>query len=250
MHWKMSIGKILREEREKRNLALEDISKETLIREYYLEKIENDDFGSEFDGFILSYIKKYADFLGIDSQPLLSEYKELFKKKEIVYKTKNKNIGLIVLVIVLLIIIGIALAIVQKSKNSGSSFAPKENITQTETLPQKTESPPQTNSPVQKAPSTPTTSQTENLVYPVSITLKGNGRCWLGITVDGKYTQRFINANETLELHANNYIQIRFGNAKVVSVIYNGKDLGIVSSSETVVEYKYTPNGVEKIKIP
>jgi len=40
---------------------------------------------------MLSYIKKYAEFLGIDPKPLTDAYKELFKDKEIHLKPKKKK---------------------------------------------------------------------------------------------------------------------------------------------------------------
>ncbi|BAL80852.1 helix-turn-helix domain-containing protein [Caldisericum exile] len=243
----MSIGKVLKEEREKRNLTLEDVSKGTLIREYYLEKIEADDFGNEFDGFVLSYIKKYAEFLEIDAQPLLTEYKELFKETKVIKRSTNKKLKFIALIFILLFIVGFVFSL-GKFK-SGTQVTINESISQTETSPKESEIPIQT--PQEQTPSQPQNNlQEQSPNYPVILVLKSNGRCWLGMTIDGNYSQRFINQNETLELHAKNYIQIRFGNAKVVTVIYNGKDLGPVSSSETVVELRYTTSGVEKVNFP
>jgi len=87
----MNIGETLRSEREKQKLTLSEVSEKTLINTYYLEQIEEENFGKEFDGFMLSYIKKYAEFLGIDPKPLTDAYKELFKDKEIHLKPKRKS---------------------------------------------------------------------------------------------------------------------------------------------------------------
>jgi len=242
----MKIGTILREEREKRNLTLEDVSKETLIRVYYLEKIENDDFGEEFDGYILSYIKKYAEFLNIDDKPLVEAYKELFKEKDEIKRvsTRKKPNYLIISLISILLILAIVLTIyfVKKPK----SEIPTQNIQPPSTETPISEKPTETNpTQPQTQPTQPTQNQTKEA--PIVVVLQSNGRCWLGINSDGKYTQRFINANETLKLTANNYIQIRFGNAKVVKINYNGKDLGFASTKETVVDYKFTKEGFTKV---
>jgi len=235
----MSIGTILKEEREKRGLTLEDVSKETLIRLYYLEKIENDDFGSEFDGYILSYIRMYAEFLNIDPLPLISEYKSLFNKPEKHVKHKifpfSKFFILPFLVFFsLLIAIFLLKPFIQRTPQVPPQQNVPTNISSEET-PSVSEETPSTNIPKEESSAQETPKEA-----PVVVILTASGRCWLGIYQDGKTTQKFINNGETLKLTAQNYIQIRFGNAKVVKINYNGKDLGFASSTKTVVDYKFT----------
>lgn len=244
----MSIGKILKEEREKRNLTLEDVSKGTLIRTYYLENIENENFGNEFDGFILSYIRRYAEFLGINPEPLVNEYKNLFKEHELVLKKPSKNKRVLFVSLILLLIVVIVLFLISRGLTNKPVAVPKENTSQSETASSEETNTPQETKPSEETnPSATQTPQETKVKYPVSLVLEAGGRCWLGMNVDGTYSQRFINSGETLELNANKYIQIRYGNAKVVKVIFNGKDLGPVSTTETVVEIRYTEKGVEKI---
>jgi len=241
----MEIGRGLKEERLKRGLTLEDVSKETLIRAYYLEKIENDDFGENFDGFILSYIKKYAEFLGIEPKPFVDAYKTLLEEREVLPRSEKNNKRLIFIIVILLITVGIILGIIQsgifrnpsKETTQNSSTNTQNILTPSQTLPPETQ------------PTTPQTPVETKPQYPVNLILKSTGRCWLGITIDGRSSQRFINKDETLELNANNYIQILYGNAKVVEVTFNGKPLGLVSK-DTVVEYRYTEKGVEKVESP
>ncbi|MEF3244437.1 MAG: DUF4115 domain-containing protein [Caldisericaceae bacterium] len=236
----MKIGTILKEEREKRGLTLEDVSKETLIRLYYLEKIENDDFGSEFDGYILSYIRMYAEFLNIDSLPLISEYKSLFVKSEKHAKHKAFPISKFFAIPFLIFFALLIVVFLLKSfiiKNS--QLPPKQDISTNIS----SEVPPSVS---EETPSNTTPKEENNVVEetpkeaPVVVVLTASGRCWLGINQDGKTTQKFINNGETLKLTAQNYIQIRFGNAKVVKINYNGKDLGVASSTKTVIDYKFT----------
>lgn len=251
----MSIGKVLKEEREKKHLTLEDVSKETLVRVYYLEKIENDDFGSEFDGYMLSYVRKYAEALGIDPTPLINEYRELFKGKEEILKPRKNYKRLTILIVVLLIISAIIFG-VTRSNIFNKPITPTNPNNQeissggTQTQNPSSQNPSEGSKNPETQPINTNPSEEPKPQYPINLILKSDGRCWLGITIDGKYSQRFINKGETLELHANQYIQIRFGNAKVVKVNLNGKDLGLASTTNTVAEYKYTEKGAEKINTP
>jgi len=52
-----------------------------------------------------------------------------------------------------------------------------------------------------------------------------------------------------LKLIANNSLQIRFGNARVVEINFNGNNLGIASTKQTVVDYKFTPTKFEILVI-
>ncbi|MBP8612382.1 MAG: DUF4115 domain-containing protein [Candidatus Atribacteria bacterium] len=237
----MNIGETLRSEREKQKLTLSEVSEKTLINTYYLEQIEEENFGKDFDGFMLSYIKKYAEFLGIDPKPLTDAYKELFKDKEIHLKPKKKKPNVFVIIIIILIVVGLIFAIHRLTKNAVISPTPS--------APEET-TPSQPSTPTTPSEIPPATQPTSPEASTVTLILKSAGRCWLGITIDGKYTQRFINSGETITLTGNNYIQIRYGNAKVVTVNLNGKSLGTVSNNETVVEVKYTKNGAEKISNP
>jgi len=237
----MNIGETLRSEREKQKLTLNEVSEKTLINTYYLEQIEEERFGKEFDGFMLSYIKKYAEFLGIDPKPLTDAYKELFKDREVHLKPRKKKPNVFVILIIVLIVIGLIFAIHRLSTNTALSPTPS--------VPEET-TPSQPSTPTTPSEIPPVTTPTTPEVNTVTLILTSSGRCWLGITIDGKYTQRFINSGETVTLTGNNYIQIRYGNAKVVTATLNGKALGRVSNNETVVEIKYTKNGAQKISNP
>ena len=70
-----SFGERLRQEREQRNVALEDIARETKINLRYLDALEREDFrflpGGAFDK---GYVRSYAQFLRIDPEPLLQAF--------------------------------------------------------------------------------------------------------------------------------------------------------------------------------
>ncbi len=73
-----ALGNTLQEARKARNLDLDQISRETNITRRYLEALEDEDF-SVFPGepYLLGFLRNYADYLGLDSDEMLSLYKNL-----------------------------------------------------------------------------------------------------------------------------------------------------------------------------
>lgn len=71
------VGDILRGEREKQGLTIEDIARETSIRDIYLEAIEKGDYDSlPGDVYAKGFIRNYSRFLQIDGDALLDKYDE------------------------------------------------------------------------------------------------------------------------------------------------------------------------------
>ncbi|MEO8661496.1 MAG: RodZ domain-containing protein [Bryobacteraceae bacterium] len=73
-----SVGKILRQERERQGLILEKIALQTRISPRYLQAIEADD-QSGLPGlfFYRSFVRQYAEFLGLDAASVGSELEEM-----------------------------------------------------------------------------------------------------------------------------------------------------------------------------
>ena len=84
-----SLGEILRSARKKKGLSLEQAEEETKVREKYLEALEE----SRFDVlpgnvYALGFLAKYAEFLGLDKESLLSQFK--------LERGEEKNLGKLV----------------------------------------------------------------------------------------------------------------------------------------------------------
>ncbi len=86
----LSVGKILKGEREKRGISLPMVEKEIKIREKFLKAIEEDNwdfFSSKV--YITGIIKNYANFLGLDSRKILAFFRRDYEKKdEVKFKKK------------------------------------------------------------------------------------------------------------------------------------------------------------------
>ncbi|MEA3313788.1 MAG: DUF4115 domain-containing protein [Caldisericota bacterium] len=237
----VDIGKVLREAREKKDLSIREVSEQTLIREYYLEKIENNEF-DKYDGFIHAYIRKYATFLWLNPVPLSTAYKELFSDEEepkeqfvpILSRRNYKGIIIVALVIVSVVIVALFFSMkkvpLQEPDNS-SVVAPAEEIKPDEITPI---------IPDEITPIIPDET-VEEVARGINIIVHADAKCWVGVTIDGEYMQLFINGGESREFKGEESIKILFGNARHVYVTKNGQNIGQVSENKDVVEVIYRP---------
>ncbi len=232
----MKIGELLKRAREEKGLSLEEVSHATLIMKHYLEKIEAGNF-SRYDGYIAAYIRKYGNYLGLDGEILMNQYREMFSAEE-QEKPRRKSYKLFIVAVSLAVVLAIVALWYFKPFNKGVADRPSN--TEQVIVDQ------ETNEPTRENESTNETAEEENppvqeVEKKVELVLSASGRCWLGIEIDGVYSQRFINKGEKLSFAGKEYIKIRYGNAKVVSVVLNGKDLGVVDTKNVVVEKIYKP---------
>ena len=86
----LSVGTILKKEREKKGLLLIDIEKQIKVREKYLKAIEEEDwnfFSSKI--YITGILKNYSRILNLDHKKILAFFRRDYEKKEEV-KFKRK----------------------------------------------------------------------------------------------------------------------------------------------------------------
>ena len=83
----MSIGAKLKQARKNKGLSIKDASAKTRIQEFYLKALENDDISKMPNTvYAKSFLKKYAECLGMDVGALLQEFenKGLAKPDQVV----------------------------------------------------------------------------------------------------------------------------------------------------------------------
>jgi len=86
----LSVGTILKNEREKRGLLLTDIEKQIKVREKYLKAIEDENwsfFSSKI--YITGILKNYSRILNLDNKKVLAFFRRDYERKEEV-KFKKK----------------------------------------------------------------------------------------------------------------------------------------------------------------
>jgi cytoskeletal protein RodZ len=73
-----SIGEILLEAREKKGINLHQAARDTKIKLDYLEKLEANEFGKLIaPTYAKSFLRIYAEYLGVDVKPLLDQFQNL-----------------------------------------------------------------------------------------------------------------------------------------------------------------------------
>jgi cytoskeleton protein RodZ len=78
-----TIGETLREARMRRNLDIADVESRTKIRAKYLRALENEEFGMlPGPTFVKTFMRTYAEFLGLDPHPLVDEYRATYEQRD------------------------------------------------------------------------------------------------------------------------------------------------------------------------
>lgn len=79
----ITVGEILKTEREKQGLSFQDIEKKIRVRAKFLSAIEKNDW-TQFSSnvYISGIIKNYANFLGLDSNRALAFFRREYEKRE------------------------------------------------------------------------------------------------------------------------------------------------------------------------
>ena len=76
------IGQALKKARTDKNITLEKASKDTRITQLYLKSIEDEQLQKiPGDVVLKGFIRIYADYLGIDSKPLIAELNKRSKQE-------------------------------------------------------------------------------------------------------------------------------------------------------------------------
>ena len=86
------IGDMLRKERERQNLTIEDIAKGTSIRALYIEAIENGEY-NQLPGTVYAkgFIRNYANFLKIDADAVVRQFMEENHPEEVAAADEAKQ---------------------------------------------------------------------------------------------------------------------------------------------------------------
>jgi cytoskeletal protein RodZ len=87
-----SIGDTLRRERQRRNLDLPEIAGKLKISTRFLEAMEHDDFSKLPGGvFTKSFVRQYADFLGLDADEMAAEVGHVMEPEPVLPEMPGKH---------------------------------------------------------------------------------------------------------------------------------------------------------------
>jgi cytoskeleton protein RodZ len=78
-----TIGETLREARMRQHLDIADVESRTKIRAKYLRALENEEFGMlPGPTFVKTFMRTYAEILGLDPVPLVEEYRTTYEQRD------------------------------------------------------------------------------------------------------------------------------------------------------------------------
>jgi cytoskeleton protein RodZ len=78
-----TIGETLREARMRQRLDIADVEERTKIRAKYLRALENEEFGMlPGPTFVKTFLRTYAEALGLDPQVLVEEYRATYESRD------------------------------------------------------------------------------------------------------------------------------------------------------------------------
>ncbi len=216
-----SIGLTLQQARQKRRLKLETIGKKTKISIRYLKALEAEDWDAfPAPTYVQAFLRNYANFLNLDSDELVREYKKYLEitakipvTKRLIPKRIRKPFALL-------------RNLVFSPPAGGSKIRPKRL----------------TIFPVAisimvliiwggwflffRSPSPPVIKVTEEKKTTLILSVTAIEEVWVGITVDGKEeAQELLQAGDFRTWEAEGSLKIRVGNAGGIELELNGKPL-------------------------
>lgn len=235
-----TVGEILKDEREKKNLSVKDIESGTSIRALYINAIEEGNYKIvPGEVYLKGFIRNYANYLGLDGAELVELYRQsqhpvveqipleqrIKQEKTKQHKpSKELSWGKYVAAGVLIVaIVGIAAFFTSGEKEQA----------------------PQPKSPTQTSPTAPvpvpqntavqnTNSSTSN--SPVVINAKFSEECWTLVTADGKEIYEGVpKVGESFTWEAKKNIVVKVGNAGGIDLVYNGQTVGKLGGKGEVV---------------
>jgi cytoskeletal protein RodZ len=276
------IGTTLKTQRERLGFTLSNVENQIFIPERYLAAIENgslEELPSTVQG--RGMVKNYAQFLGLDPEPLLLNYAEVLQTRLSKVRKHAPDTGFFPLRVWLrrflasptIIWVGVVLLIVSVSIWSGvlifgnRGSAPEStatipgvadillpSLTYTPTLEQVQTTPGEIEVEVALTPEpeNPGVEEGEPTVTPqltgnekIQIQLIIIQRSWVRVTVDNilAFEGRLLPGSVKL-FGGELSIEILTGNAAGVEVIYNQRDLGVMGLYGEVIDRVYTAEGI------
>jgi cytoskeletal protein RodZ len=144
---KTILGDILKRAREEKKITLDQVEKATLIKKKYLEALENGNKEKLPDNiYVKNFLKAYADFLNLETEPLIKIYEEEFEnwqKEQNLTKKTFSNFLIVPQVIKILVIATVIISLLlylglEIKKNFSPPFlyinSPTDNLETSETV--------------------------------------------------------------------------------------------------------------------
>jgi cytoskeleton protein RodZ len=235
-----SFGEWLRRQRELREISLRDIADRTKISLRYLEAMEADRFDLlPAPIFAKGFLREYARYVGLSPDEVVNHYLAVHQPEELdqpgdatliaMEKKRRKKGGgwtwglfLLLAAALLLALVALVSWLVDKGENQPAA-APPPQVVSPQPASQPAVAPPAVTPEAPKAP--------------IEVTLDFSGECWVKAAIDGKSPIEEIHVqSESMQLEAQQKIEVRLGNAGTADIQVNGYPLEFDKSPGKVVE--------------
>ncbi|MCE5193314.1 MAG: RodZ domain-containing protein [Candidatus Cryosericum sp.] len=250
---RQQVGRTLSEKRSSLGLSLDDVARATLLRRSILETLEAGG-PAEPDGFYKSYLRRYAEYLGLDGNEIVSAFSgmsgsvapvpeapsgELTQSKRAnshvsAFRRKPRLASSITIVVLALALATILLWRPWEVPHTGPGDA--TNPSGTPSAPADVVSP----SAIPGTPSGEDVAPEEPLQKARVLSFTATTqRAWLQIRADGATVfSGILRPGESTQV-TGNYIVVDFGNARYTRVVEDGVDKGVASADKTVLTIEY-----------
>jgi cytoskeleton protein RodZ len=277
---KLSVGAYLRQERERKNISLDDVAKVTRISLQYLEALERDEFQTlPASVFARGFLRTYAAHIGLDPEEVLDLYEAQTdslltpEKTEVAPPPKSLEplVKYILTLVILALGVGVAFFFFFKETTvpPSSSLPPSPEISLSPTPPSKTPPAEASRSRKKESPKVLEDRKAEKSLEKLPggasaaseaekkkekrqvLRVKATETTWLRIQPDDQPDfDVLLQPQETVTWTARSKFQITVGNAGGVEISFNGESLGFLGVSGQVVHLllpqEIKPAGEEK----
>ena len=239
------IGAKLRQVREEKSIRIEEIAAKTLIRQRFLEALEEGRFENLPEPiYVQGFIRRYGDIVGLDGTALARSFAINFFLSDSENESSNLDtkpnlyVPLAVPYLLLLAAASFGLFYILNPSRPSESISQKQNssiVVKQKTAPVSTVAKPQT------VPS-PTASPNTEASSTVEVTLELQDESWLQVKADGKITfVGILPKGERKTWTAKKQLTVRSGNAGAVLVTANKKEPQILGNMGAVKEVTFIP---------
>lgn len=243
------IGAYLGQVRQEKSIRVEEIAAKTLIRQSFLEALEEGRFEDLPEPiYVQGFIRRYGDILGLDGTSLARSFAINFflfdseNDSSNVDKKPNLYIPLAVPYILLLAAASFGLFYILNPRRPIQGVSQKQNSSIV--AKQKTAPIPKVAKPTVRSTPTSISSSSPNADTnsTVEVTLELQDKSWLQVKEDGKTTfEGNLEKGERKTWTAKKQLTIRSGNAGAVLVTANKKEPKILGNIGTIKEVTFIP---------
>ncbi len=250
----------MRQTREKLGLSLEDAENATKIRRKYLEALENEAY-DQLPGVVYArgFLRNYARYLGLSGEALVQEMDNAItqaalpedqrgergageekeqtstrRKRPVKWKKEpgeRKTRGKIWLAMAGAVLIMLGGWVIYAAWQQGQ---PEKNPPPVAQKDNRSSLPPAANVP-------PVTPAPEGVDLVLNVT---DSRSWMQVVVDGREEfTGILQAGEVRQFRGQERIYVKLGNAGVVQVQLNGRNLGVLGGVGQVIKREFTSTG-------